>query len=41
VTYPLRTVRHIPLKPSDRLAIERATAVLKAQFPVERVILFG
>ena len=37
----MKTLTQIQLSPTDRAAIERATAILRQQFPVERVILFG
>lgn len=37
----MRRLEDIPLQRNDRLAIERATTVLKARFPVERIILYG
>ncbi|MDP1808802.1 MAG: nucleotidyltransferase domain-containing protein [Actinomycetota bacterium] len=37
----MRTVDDISLKEKDRLAIEEAVRLLKSQFPVAKVILFG
>ena len=37
----MRTLQDIRLKENDRRAIERAVAILRNRFPVERVILFG
>lgn len=37
----MRTLKDIPLTDKDRQAIERAAAILRQQFPVERVILYG
>jgi predicted nucleotidyltransferase len=37
----VRTLQDIHLTDKDREAIERAAAILRHQFPVERVILYG
>jgi predicted nucleotidyltransferase len=37
----MKTLAEIHLADNDRAAVERATAILRRQFPVERVILFG
>ncbi len=37
----MRTLKDIPLNERDRQAIERAAAILRERFPVERVVLFG
>jgi predicted nucleotidyltransferase len=37
----VRTLADIQLADRDREAIERAAAVLRGQFPVERIILYG
>lgn len=37
----MRTLADIQLAEKDRRAVEAASALLRAKFPVERVILFG
>lgn len=37
----MRGLQDIRLTPDDRAAIERASRVLREQFPVDRIILFG
>ncbi len=37
----MKTLRSIALKPNDRRAIEAAVQLLRAQFPVERIVLYG
>ena len=37
----MRTLDDISLKPKDRMAVERAAAILREKFPVAEVILFG
>ncbi len=37
----MRTLSQANLKSNDRVAVERAVEILRRQFPVERVILFG
>ena len=37
----MRTLKDIPLGEKDRQAVERAAAILRERFPVERVVLFG
>lgn len=37
----MKTLAQIQLAGNDRTAIERAAEILRRQFPVERVILFG
>ena len=37
----MRTLAELQLADKDRLAIQRAAAILREQFDVERVILFG
>jgi uncharacterized protein len=37
----MKTLTEIQLAPNDRAAIERAAAILREKFPVERLILFG
>ncbi len=37
----MRQLAEISLRPSDRQAVEAALGVLRAQLPLERVILFG
>jgi predicted nucleotidyltransferase len=37
----VRTLKDIQLHEKDREAIQRAAAILRAQFPVERIILYG
>ena len=37
----MRRLSDVRLKDNDRQAIERASDILRAQFPVERVVLFG
>ena len=37
----MRTLDEINLKTKDRQAVERAARILKREFPVEAVILFG
>lgn len=38
---PMRTLNDIPLRDNDRFAIQQAVKILREQFPVEKVILFG
>ena len=37
----MRALDAVPLKENDRRAIEAAATLLRAQFPVEEVILYG
>ncbi len=37
----MKTLAEIQLAPNDRAALERAAAILREQFPIERLILFG
>jgi uncharacterized protein len=37
----MRELQQIKLAPNDRTAILRAAEILRSQFPVERIILFG
>lgn len=37
----MRTIKDIALREKDRQAVERASAILRERFPVERVVLFG
>jgi predicted nucleotidyltransferase len=37
----VKTLAQIQLAPNDRAAIERAAAILRQKFPIDRVILFG
>lgn len=37
----MRKLEQLGLKTSDREAVRRASSILKQQFPVERVVLFG
>jgi predicted nucleotidyltransferase len=37
----MKGLDQIPLKPNDRRAIESAVRVLRGQFPVEQVVLYG
>ena len=37
----MKTLAEIQLSANDRAAIERAAAILRQKFPVERLILFG
>lgn len=37
----MKGLDQIPLKPNDRRAIEAAVRVLRDQFPVEQVVLYG
>ena len=37
----MRTLNEISLAEKDRRAIEAASAILRRQFPVERVVVFG
>ena len=37
----MRTLDEISLSEKDREAVEAATTILREQFPVERVVLFG
>jgi predicted nucleotidyltransferase len=37
----MRALKDISLEEKDRQAVERAAAILRERFPVERVVLFG
>lgn len=37
----MKTLAQIQLAPNDRAAIERAAEILRRQFPIDRLILFG
>jgi uncharacterized protein (UPF0332 family)/predicted nucleotidyltransferase len=37
----MRTLDDVPLAPAERQAIEAATAVLRARFPITEIVLFG
>ena len=37
----MRRLDELPLEPRERAAIEEATRILRARFPVEEIILFG
>ena len=37
----MRTLNDVSLKENDRRAVERASQILRSQFPVAQVVLFG
>ncbi|MGC8625506.1 MAG: nucleotidyltransferase family protein [Phycisphaerae bacterium] len=37
----MRTLDNLDLKENDRQAVKEAAAILRARFPVQRVVLFG
>lgn len=37
----MKTLRDISLSAKDRNVVEKAAAILRQQFPVERIVLFG